>query len=352
MFIGIAIPQNGFIDHVKADPGDVILSFNSPGQYPFGLTWDGEYLWTTNYDIDEKGIIYKLDPSDGSVITSFNSPISGNVPTGLTWDGTYLWSVESFFEQEEKGIIYKLDPSDGSVISSFNSPGNFPGGLAWDGYYLWNADWISDMEKGIIYKLDPSNGSVITSFNSPISGNVPTGLTWDGTYLWSVESFFEQEEKGIIYKLDPSDGSVISSFNSPGFLPVGLAWDGYYLWNADRIEDKIYKIEINESGEESDIIIEEIRGGFGLSVTIINNDTASAYNVSWSIDIEEDICLILSGSHTEEVIDKIDVNETVKIQSNNLRGIGLITITVQVADANKQATGFLLGPLVLRIAEI
>jgi hypothetical protein len=257
--------------------------------------------------------------------------------------------VESFFEQEERGIIYKLDPSDGSVISSFNSPGNFPGGLAWDGYYLWNADWISDMEKGIIYKLDSSDGSVISSFNSPISGNVPTGLTWDGTYLWSVESFFEQEERGIIYKLDPSDGSVITSFNSPGILPVGLAWDGYCLWNADRIEDKIYKIEINGSEEESDIIIEEINGGFGLSASIINNGEAPANNLSWSMDVEASIGLILSGSHTENVIDKIGVGESETIQSNNLRGIGLITITVLVADAVKQATAFLLGPLVLRV---
>ena len=115
-FIGISIPQTGLFETVKADPGDVILSFNSPGQYPFGLAWDGQHLWNTNYDLTEKGMIYKLDPSDGSITTSFNSPISGNVPTGLTWDGTYLWCAESYFEQEQKGIIYKLDPSDGSII--------------------------------------------------------------------------------------------------------------------------------------------------------------------------------------------------------------------------------------------
>ena len=54
-FIGISIPQTGLFETVKADPGDVILSFNSPGQYPFGLAWDGQHLWNTNYDLTEKG---------------------------------------------------------------------------------------------------------------------------------------------------------------------------------------------------------------------------------------------------------------------------------------------------------
>ena len=96
-------------------------------------------------------------------------------------------------------------------------------------------------------------------------------------------------------------------------------------------------------------VIKQIKGGFGVNVNIINNGTAPVSMVNWSIDVEPSFGLILSGSHTEDMIDEISVNGTETIQSSGLRGIGLITITVQVADAVKQATAFLLGPLVLRL---
>ena len=40
--------------------------------------------------------------------------------------------------------IYKVDPSNGELISSFASPGSGPMDFAWDGEYLWNADWDTD----------------------------------------------------------------------------------------------------------------------------------------------------------------------------------------------------------------
>jgi hypothetical protein len=101
-----------------------------------------------------------------------------------------------------------------------------------------------------------------------------------------------------------------------------------------------------------DIIITNIFGGIGVTTDIKNKGTIFASDVNWSIDVEVGVGLILSGSHTENIIDKIDVNETITIQSNSLLGIGLITINVQAADAEKQATAFLLGPLVLRVTEL
>jgi len=229
LFIGAGVlPQivPNITTIVKAYPGDVIDSFDSPGGYPKGLTWDGSHLWNEDwFDLT----IYKLDPSDGSIVDSFDSP--GNVPNGLTWDGSYLFSSQD----GSIDTIYKLDPSDGSIVDSFDSPGNGPSGLAWDGSYLWNADDVSDK----IYKLDPSDGSIVDSFDSP--GGDPTGLTWDGSYLWNADYL----EDYTIYKLDPSDGSIVDSFDSPGNGPLGLAWDGSFLWNADCNTDKIYKIDVS-----------------------------------------------------------------------------------------------------------
>ncbi|MFX1518857.1 MAG: YncE family protein [Promethearchaeota archaeon] len=63
----------------------------------------------------------------------------------MTWDGQYLWNADSVAEE-----IYKIDPSTGEVVDSFNSPGEEPAGLTWNGQYLWNIDVVDDE----IYKLE------------------------------------------------------------------------------------------------------------------------------------------------------------------------------------------------------
>jgi hypothetical protein len=339
LFIGIAIPHFGFFETVKADPGDVILSFDSPSDYPTGLAWDGQYLWCITTENDSAiSKIYRLDPLDGSIITSFDGP---GPCFGLTWDGNYLWCSEiSTFK------IHKLDPLDGNIITSFNSPGAIPMGLTWDGQYLWNVE-ARFFNQTNIYKLNPSDGSIITSFPSPPGSN-PTGLAWDGKYLWNADNRFP--DQGIIYELDPTDGRVISHFSSPGEYPYGITWDGQYFWNSDISTSKIYKIDAGGSSDSG--FIGEISGGFGVKTSINNIGSTTLYDTNWSIDVEAYIGLILSGSHTEDVIDELDIGESQTIQASNLRGIGLITINVQAADAEKQATAFLLGPLVLRVIEV
>ena len=101
-----------------------------------------------------------------------------------------------------------------------------------------------------------------------------------------------------------------------------------------------------------EVVIDGINGGLGISINIANIGTALTNNVNWSIDVEPSIGLILSGSHTENVIDEILEGGSDTVHTIGLRGIGWITITVQVADVVKQATAFLLGPLVLRVNEI
>ena len=195
--------------------------FASPDSYPYGLTWDGQYLWLAG---NNQARIYKLNPSTGEVISSFASPNSA--PRGLTWDGQYLWLAG-----DTQDRIYKLNPSTGEVISSFASPDLQPQGLTWDGQYLWLAGSYYDR----IYKLNPSTGEVISYFASPEL--YPRGLTWDGQYLWLAG-----DTQARIYKLNPSTGEVISSFASPDNDPSGLAWDGQDLWLAGYNQDRIYKL--------------------------------------------------------------------------------------------------------------
>ena len=78
--------------------GEVVKSFDAPGTVPYGLTFDGKYLWLCDYITD---LIYQLD-LDGKLIKSFDSP--STTPYGLTFDGKYLWHCDYY-----TALIYQLN---------------------------------------------------------------------------------------------------------------------------------------------------------------------------------------------------------------------------------------------------
>jgi hypothetical protein len=100
---------------------------------------------------------------------------------------------------------------------------------------------------------------------------------------------------------------------------------------------------------QPNIEITSITGSFGISAAIKSNGTAAATNVSWWINVTGGI--IFSGRHSSNVIAELAVNASKTIKSSGLWGIGSVTITVQVDDKHKNATAFLLGPLVLGLKQ-
>lgn len=197
--------------------GDVVSSFTAPADNPVGLTWADGYLWLIDHGHDEPAKLLKLNPTDGSHLLTLTLPITHVM--GLTWNGSSFWAVS-----RHDSVIYEINPSDGSIVSSFHSPNPYEvetgcEGLAWDGTYLWYAD--SDLDT--IFQLDPLDGSILKSFATPASG--AQGLAWNGACLWHFD-----DSTNLIYKLDSSDGSVLVSFDAPDYGEGDLAWDGAYLW--------------------------------------------------------------------------------------------------------------------------
>jgi len=213
---------------LSAFPGQVIKSFDLPGQYCNGLTYDGENIWVTDRKTD---LLYCIDPNTGSVIRTLQSP--GYWPLALAWDGTALWNSDlkggKDISEDYDGVIYRIDPADGSILQTLDAPSKSPVGLAWDGKYLWCADDISDE----IIQFSPLDGTTISSFRSPAPN--PSGLTFDGKYLWVCD-----RGKDEIYMVDPSNGRVVLITNSPGPYPTGLCFDGKNLWNIDYQNDRLY----------------------------------------------------------------------------------------------------------------
>jgi len=205
---------------VKADVGDIVYTFATPGSSPRGLAWDGTYLW--HYDVDDNKI-YKLTTS-GTIISSFNNPLSTSLG-GIAWDGNCLWLSNHDFPN---GCFINRVTTTGVIIDSFFLPGLLIGGLDWDGTYLWVA------ERDIIYKVT-TTGTIVDSFNAPDYSF--HSIAWDGAYFWISSSYVGKIHKVSAY------GEVLSNFDSSA--TGGLTWDGSYLWGVDSFSDIICKIDVN-----------------------------------------------------------------------------------------------------------
>ena len=139
----------------------------------------------------------------GEVILSFDTP--GHFPTGMTFDGQNIWLADY-----KSDLLYCIDPASGKVLRSIPAPAYWPEGLAWDGEALWNADIkggipLSENYNGVIYRVDPANGDILKTIQSPTKA--PRGLTWDGQYLWCVDASSDQ-----VIQFSPDDGTTIKAF--------------------------------------------------------------------------------------------------------------------------------------------
>ncbi|HID93997.1 MAG TPA: hypothetical protein EYP60_07865 [bacterium (Candidatus Stahlbacteria)] len=91
----------------------IVNSFPTPGDNARGLAWDDTHLWCADATTDR---IYKLDASDGSIISWFSFNVSDNYG-GLTWSlNNNIWVANGVY-------VYRVNPLTGDTISSFHCPG-------------------------------------------------------------------------------------------------------------------------------------------------------------------------------------------------------------------------------------
>ncbi len=219
------------VESIKADIGDIIYSFDSPGTYPFGLVFDGNCLWNVDGNSDT---IYCLDPLDGTIIKSFSSPDSN--PYGLTWGRGYLWLADNNSDQ-----IFKLDPDTGEILFRFPSPGTALQGLAWDGGYLWCVD--DGSTEHILYQIDSETGEVLYSIDISSITTSPDGLSFvDGEMFMVDKATYPYQ----IVKFNPYSLEVSLEINLVLFsYPWGVAWNGQHLFLTDHGTDKIYLLNLS-----------------------------------------------------------------------------------------------------------
>ena len=119
-----------------------------PAPWIHDIAFDSEnqILWAVTGDqINSRYIVYKIKPSDGSILGSFTSPTNTHSPFGLTWDGRFLW-ISEYSDKH----LYQIDPdraiaegkSNNAVIQKIHLPeiGAPIGWLTWDGKHIWTSD--------------------------------------------------------------------------------------------------------------------------------------------------------------------------------------------------------------------
>lgn len=175
------------------------------GQLPYiatGITRDGETLWVSCYSWHK---LFRIDPTTFSIIDTIPSP--GDYPMGLAWDGEYLWNADCD-GMGNGGTIYKLNPESGDIIDSFDYQSDLRG-MTYDG----DSIWVSGGLGRVLYKLNPSNGNIEKEIDI---GAEAYGLGWDGTYLW-----LSSNDGSYISRIDRDTGGRNWSFHEP----CGPHWD-------------------------------------------------------------------------------------------------------------------------------
>jgi hypothetical protein len=205
--------------------GSIVGSFNATATvgsfryYPLGLAFDGTYIWTGH----SKYIAEWATTGSRENMHYLND--------GITYDTAYDRNNNTLYGINRLSSTYRVvavDPSSGSITSSFVVPAPFtvPQGLTFANGYLY----IADMYQSRILKTT-TTGSVVESFNPGVFAI--KGLAWDGDTTGGPFLFAcEMNAAHTIHQINPSTGSVLSSFAGPAFTGnvVGLAWDGTYLW--------------------------------------------------------------------------------------------------------------------------
>ncbi len=203
----------------------VIKSFVAPGDGgTWGLTWDGQSLWSASVTVSNTSVVYQLDTS-GNILSSFNWP-HGFV-SGLAWDGTNLWLAEAF-----TGNIYKSSKS-GEELLKISTALSDVTGLTFEGSNLW----VINRGDSTVNQVD-SGGNIVKSFSAGRDGNNLTGLTWDGSAFLLCDALNNQIVEITL------EGNILQSFNGPGTNATELEWDGKYLWVSDIVTDRIYQIQV------------------------------------------------------------------------------------------------------------
>lgn len=210
----------------------VAETYNSPGISPTGLVWIGSHLWSS----DSSATIYKHNIGTLSVMETYNTEVD---PYGLGWDGENLWFTNFVTDKICKYSIglssdydtsssFAIDNNEPPTVSVTTPSGEQSGDVIID-YTLSDTD--SDI---LSFFCEYSTNSGVDWSTATVSGST-SGITianYSGNITWQSQAdLLEIFVSSAIFKITPSDSydTGISSstedfsVNNPLFVPTGFS---------------------------------------------------------------------------------------------------------------------------------
>ena len=279
--------QSEFEGKIGSRYWSIVATYSIP-EGASGLTSDGTHLYCGIYGANGDEV-YQIDPESGSYSLLFTGP-QGDA-FGLTYDGEYLWTTDHPGSSSTPAIAMQID-MDGNLISQFDLPDHYMSGIAYDSGDFWVATYYP--EPATIYKVDTS-GSILQQFTAP--DDQPWDLCLENENLWMADYWGD-----TLYKINPSTGNLLESHPSEGVDPAGIVWDGVYLWYCDNgIDynyDHLYKVALREVTITANFTADITEGIAPLTVHFTDLSTAVNTTVtSWEWDFDNDTIIDSEEQH-------------------------------------------------------
>jgi len=165
-----------------------------------------------------------------------------------------------------------------------------------------------------------------------VDGDLYVTHTDDGGVTWDTPE-----------KINDESGTVSMEYSA-----VEIATYGNTLWTDERNgNDDIYYENVGMPPTPM-VKIQSVSGGFGVSAVVVNDGTADATDVQWSIDLDG---LVFIGAHKEGTISSLAAGDSETVKAGFVFGLGKAMITVAADGATKTAEGTVLGPFVIGVVE-
>ena len=235
--------------------------------------------------------------------------------------------------------------------------------------YVWNTTLVDDGEYSISAIAVDTHGRQSASHSIEVevcnNHNLPT---------ISIDNPSNRSEISNIIQINgtanDSDGNISFvelRFDNNYWIRANGTYNWFYNWDTTLTDNKEYCISARSFdgksysnissifvvvNNELNISFEKFNGGIGLTIDIINTGSIDAVQIPWSVSCNPSfIGFLISDNVSTGIIESLTSGESTTIQVNDFRGIGPTYIQILIGDVVASVSGFLLGPIMLRVRE-